>query len=641
MFCGSIVLAAAIALQGVTGENLRARAYFDANNVTVGDPLVLTIDFLGEADFAALHPPALSRAVDRRDWKLDDASAKTDTFRDARRLTYRIRPMREGVLWFPALEFGYSGKDGVPRTVRANEIPVHARGGAQVVVEDMSEETGKMPAPPELVDVNSGTSGGDFASPLNEDEAFRWRKAMAKPTAAAFAEFDFPAARMNEATCELRAGNWARAMQIYTRLEWRVGQTPEIEKGMKAALALRYDNPDADLPAWREFLRPILRYGWMGRVGIVLGGFAALALFFWILGRGIRAVACVAVAVTLVGAATAETTETVTTNADGSVTVTKTVRNGSFSYTSSSTTGGTGLSPSARGGSLFGSDPFEMFENFDPFGHRRRQANRPKPQISVALAPERPSVTVGEDFNLVLTIELPRYVAISDGIRLSIAEQDKMQQVGAPQNLTNQPSRNPTNVICRMVFPMRANEPFEGLHYSVEGAYVFTQDRSFFQRSVPFASGNRLSPLTVKPLPTAGQPADFAGIVSEGLRIHETCDLLTVGTNDVVTITYRLFARGFVPEAFLPPGAAFEWGRRKGTGGNPTEIEYRRYFVADGAKETPRIGVSYYDPRTKTYKSAKTGGTPLAYRSAESEKASAAILKTNDPGRDAKGKGTK
>ena len=90
------LLLAAIQLVGVEGSDLRARAFFDANNVKVGDPMVLTIDFLGEADFKDLHPPALAKAVGRKDWKLDDISAKTDTFRDARRLTYRVRPMREG-----------------------------------------------------------------------------------------------------------------------------------------------------------------------------------------------------------------------------------------------------------------------------------------------------------------------------------------------------------------------------------------------------------------------------------------------------------------------------------------------------------------------------------------------------------------
>ena len=144
-------LIAAIQLTGVTGRDLRARAFFDANNVKVGDPMILTVDFIGAAEFKDLHPPALARVVGRRDWKLDDASAKTDTFRDARRLTYRVRPMREGVLWFPALEFEYLGVDGETRTVRANAIPVHAKGGAQVVVEEMGEDADKMPTPPELI----------------------------------------------------------------------------------------------------------------------------------------------------------------------------------------------------------------------------------------------------------------------------------------------------------------------------------------------------------------------------------------------------------------------------------------------------------------------------------------------------------
>ena len=74
--------------------------------------MVLTVDFLGAADFKDLHPPALSRFVARKDWKLDDISAKTDTFRDARRLTYRVRPLKEGVVWFPALTFEYAGADG-------------------------------------------------------------------------------------------------------------------------------------------------------------------------------------------------------------------------------------------------------------------------------------------------------------------------------------------------------------------------------------------------------------------------------------------------------------------------------------------------------------------------------------------------
>ena len=192
-----------IELLGVQGNALRARAFFDANNVKVGDPLILTIDFIGEADFKDLHPPALAKAVGKGDWKVDDVSAKTDTFRDARRLTYRVRPMREGVLWFPSLEFEYAGPNGEKRLVRSNDIPVHAKGGAQVVVEEMGEETNAMPKPPELV---YPVFDSCVPGPNDDDLIFAWKKAMAKPTADAFVEFDFPAARMNEATCARGTG---------------------------------------------------------------------------------------------------------------------------------------------------------------------------------------------------------------------------------------------------------------------------------------------------------------------------------------------------------------------------------------------------------------------------------------------------
>ena len=607
------LLVCAIQLGGVTGTDLRARAFFDANNVKVGDPLILTVDFVGSAEFKDLHPPKLSRVVSARDWKVDDASAKTDTYRDARRLTYRVRPMRDGVVWFPSLEFAYQTPDGSPRVIRANEIPVHARAGAQVVVAEMEEDPNGLPKPPELV------LAADFAAPglvLSSDERFAWRKACARPTADGFSGFDFPAARLNEATCAIREGNWARAMGVYRRLEWRIGQTPEIERGIVAALALKVDNPAVELPVVRQVLRPVLRYGWQGRVGIVGGALAALALLFWLLGRLIRAVACVAVACAFATAASAETVETVTTNADGSVTHRRVTTGGngnfSFSFSSSSSSGGMPRPAAGRKGGR-GLDPFSLFEEWDPFGMNHPRVKRPPVQVTVRLEPDKPVVSVGEDFDLVLSIDQPRYISFSDGVRLSIAEQGKMQQTGAGQALRSVKSKNPTNVVQRLVFPMRANEPFTNLHFSVEGEYVFANDHPFFRQATPFMSGTRHARLTVRPLPAEGCPDDFGGIVAHGVSLFETCDLLRVHTNDVVTITYRLRPQGYVPASFLPRDVAFEWTRQNDRSGQLAEIEYRRYFVADGTPKSPRFSVSYYDPRKQAYQTVSVGGTALKY----------------------------
>ena len=572
-----ILLFCAIQLAGVEGNDLRARAFFDANNVKVGDPMVLTIDFLGEADFKDLHPPALAKAVGRKDWKLDDVSAKTDTFRDARRLTYRVRPMREGVLWFPALEFEYKGKDGSKRHVRSNEIPVHAKGGAQVVVEEMGENTDEMPAPPALV--------SEFQVPsskfkVSEDVEFAWKKAMVKPTADAFAEFDFPEARMNEATCAIREGNWARAMKIYAALEWRIGQTPEIERGMIAALALKYDNSAVELPVWRQVLRPLLRFGWKGRVGLVLGGFAALAFLFWLIGRGIRAVACLAIVVGFSSAADAQ---------------------GLFQQMEEQMRRMHQQMQQSMGGFSF------------HFGEEEREQVRIVARVSTS----KPILQVGDPFEFIVALEYPRTASVGQ-IRLSPLEKFGLVFTGQARNLADGKSSNPSNVVKRIALPARYDVPYRGrVAFSIEGMVSGSETRGRGMFTMSFSNSFQCETppvaINVRPLSSVNQPKDFAGIISEGLRIHETCDILTVGTNDVVTITYRMRPNGYVPADFLPKGAAFEWVRQADAEGRIREIEYRRYFVADGAAKTPELVVPYYDPRTKTYKSAKTGGTPLKY----------------------------
>ena len=570
------VIFCAIQLVGVTGSELRARAFFDANNVKVGDPMVLTVDFLGAADFHNLHPPALAKAVDRRVWRLDDASAKTDTFRDARRLTYRVRPLKEGVIWFPSIEFEYSSADGSKRIVRSNDIPVHAKGGAQVVVAEMDEDTDEMPSPPDLMQTASSLA--------SDDEEFAWRKACAHPTADAFVGFSCPEARFNEARCAILEGNWARALKVYARLEWRVGQTPDVERGIVAALARRYDNPAVELPVWRQVLRPILRHAWCGRVAIVLGGLALLALVGWLLGRGIRALACVAAALLFALPADAQ-----------------------------------GIFQQMR----------QMQENMERQMQQMRQSfggfsfhfgekeEREPIVITASVATDRKSLQVGEPFEFIVSIEAPRTASVGQ-IRMTPSEAFGLTVAGPTQNLEDAPSRNPSNVVKRIAVPVRYDVPFKGsISFSIEGMVSERRTRNggMFNMSFSNSFSCETPPLEIdiKPLPSAGQPKDFSGIISEGLAVFELPDVLRVETNDVVTITYKLRPNGYVPADFLPRGAAFEWTRQKDNNGKVTEIEYRRYFVADGAAETPALSISYYDPRIKAYKTVTAGGTRLVY----------------------------
>ncbi len=583
------LLLAAIKLVGVTGDELTTRAYFDVNNAKVGDPLVLTIDFIGEADFTSLHPPSLSKHVERSDWKVDDMSAKTETDTKrvggffssrevavARSLTYRVRPMREGVLWFPALSFEYADAAGNVRTITANEIPVHAKMGEQVVVQDLAADSEKMPEPPEIA--------SDPGVPLTDDEMFAWRKACAEPSVEAFSQFSFPAGRMNEATCSIRDGKWQHALKIYNRLEWSVGQTPDIERGILAARALKFDNAAAELPVWRVVGRPVLKYAWAGRAGILLGALVGISLLFWLLGRAIKALACIAFLVLIV--------------------------------------------PAAQGQGMFDEMERMMQE------HRRMMQNmqqqmgqmqtmsfsmggeQQKPiEIKASIRTEPAQLQVGETFAFILAIETPKSASVGQ-IQIQPSEMYGLTQDGRVENLTDGTSTNPSNVVKRLSIPVRYDVPFKGpISFKVSGMVSGRQQtaRMTYSFSNNFEVETPSIDVDIRPLPSAGQPEDFSGIISEGLKLSERLDMRRVESNDVIRITYRLEYKGYLPKKWQPQGVAFEIGRGNAPGGAKA-IEWLRYFVADGAAETPRMSISYYDPKTKSYKRVQAGGSHVQYK---------------------------
>ncbi|MBR4476720.1 MAG: BatD family protein, partial [Kiritimatiellae bacterium] len=412
---------------------------------------------------------------------------------------------------------------------------------------------------------------------LSDDDLFAWRKACANPTADAFAKFDFAEARLNEARCAILEGDWRRAIDIYSRLEWQIGQTPAIERGLIAALALRFQNPSVELPVWRQVGRPILRYGWKGRFALVFGGAAAFILVFWLLGRIIRILACIAVVAMFALPAVAQ----------------------------------------AR-------DPFAEMEEM----HRQMRAQmqqmismptsgsfnisiggeqQPNVEIAASVETSRSDIQVGDAFDFILRLEAPKGVGISQ-LQLTPSETFGLQQIGQSSQLVEEPSKNPSNVVMRMSVPVRYDVPFKGrMTFTVSGMstvrqvanggrFSFTSSASFSRRTAPIE-------IDIKPLPSDNQPQNFSGIIADRVSVVESVDPKTVETNDVVTITYRMNHNGYLPEGWQPEGAAFEW----------TKGEWRRYLVADGIEATPEVEVVYYDPSAKAYRTLKTGSTPLVY----------------------------
>ncbi|MGN0851787.1 MAG: BatD family protein [Kiritimatiellia bacterium] len=125
---------------GAIASNFTVRATLDTNVCTAGDPLVLTLDVAGATDASMVHPPSFAEALKGSVFRLDESSAKTDTFAGFRRFTWRVRPTKAGTVEFPALPVAYF--DLATRayaTCRTEAIPIQVKAGAQATLGALGE----------------------------------------------------------------------------------------------------------------------------------------------------------------------------------------------------------------------------------------------------------------------------------------------------------------------------------------------------------------------------------------------------------------------------------------------------------------------------------------------------------------------
>ena len=575
------VLLAAITLDGVSGAGLSVTSELDANNVRIGDPVELRICFYGSADFSTIHAPALSRVLDRKKWRVDDAGAKTDTYRDARRLIYMVRPLEAGVLEFPALEFSYEDAEARKMvSISTLPIPVRVRRGSQIALAQLDDARVDLPNPDGII-VDLAASGWGSADGLGEDGLFAWRKACANPSAAAFAEFDFPEARLNEAACDVMDGNWARAMKTYSRLEWRIGQVPAIERGMVAALARRTGNPNQELPMWRQVMRPVLRHGALGRTSTVLGALLAAALLTFLVRRGVRALACLAVLAASTSAFAAP--------------------RGGFSPLDELERMRKEMDAQMQmmlNGPAFGGGGAPMVVN----GRPAREA-----KVTASVRPDRTGLTAGAEFKFILSLEMPKTCTVSD-LKFLPSQTVGYSMVGSGEMLTDGHAADTNNVVRRIAIPVRYDAPFSGrVTFTVsgmkEGRIAMNGGRFVSSFSSSFRIVSDPIWMEVKPLSDANRPADYSGAVGSAFRITRRAEPESVATNDVVVIDYAMRYSGFLPPGAVPGAVSFGDG----------EIRFRRYFVADGSPKTDGFSFPYYDVTAKDYRRATAPGVPLSY----------------------------
>lgn len=544
------VLLTVIKLTGVIGNDLASRAFFDCHNVKVGDPMILTLDFLGEAEFKDLHPPKLSKVLDSKAWKVDDKSAKTQTVEGARRLTYRVRPLKEGLLWLPKLDFEYENEAGEKEIVSSNPAPVRVKKGEQVEVAGIGEDYSKMPEPPELLSELEKEVG---ARDWTEDMEFQWNRAISKPSAEAFAAFDFPEARMNEAIMSIKEGNWARAMNLLHKLEWEIGQTDIWEQAMVAALALKYDNPQAELPVWRKILRPVLKFDWKNRLGLIFSALVVLIALGKLLGKLMRVIAVLTLFFAL---------------------------------------------PS------FAEDPFAMMEKMMErqrqqmqnmmsfsFGGETEEPIEVKAKVEV----DKPVFSVGEEFNFIVSFEASEEYSIGQ-VRITPSEMFGMKVMGQTKNL----DKRKLSIPVRYDVPMKAR-----LGFAIDGMVSGKRESKGKGRQFSFTFSNSFHvdapkiSLEVKPL--EGAPENFSGIIANKLDVSYQILDKNTEEGDVVRLYYLLEPHGgFIPKRYLPEGFAFEDKRSSQDG----SVSYLRFWINDGGAPMP-VEIVYYNPETKTYETAR------------------------------------
>lgn len=120
---------------GAIGTNLVCTASLDASVCTAGDPLTLTLDIQGDGDLSRIHPPALADCAANTSFRIDDASARTETLGDRRRFTWRVRTVKAGTVEFPPLPFSWY--DPIARryvTAMTESIPIQVKAGAQAAL---------------------------------------------------------------------------------------------------------------------------------------------------------------------------------------------------------------------------------------------------------------------------------------------------------------------------------------------------------------------------------------------------------------------------------------------------------------------------------------------------------------------------
>jgi hypothetical protein len=266
----------------------------------------------------------------------------------------------------------------------------------------------------------------------------------------------------------------------------------------------------------------------------------------------------------------------------------------------------------------------------------------PRGKAAVALIVSADSVNVGEQVDVVTAAWFPR------DLRLQLRRPPTLQPpvidgvwsypqsapagIAATRNIGG--SAYDLFVAHQVVFPLVAGTiaiPGAMLKYSTPLAL------QFFSQEERFALSSRPETLTVRPLPTAGRPADFSGAVGSALKLERRVTPPTAHVGEGVAVELALTGEGNTalwppPEVRWPRNlrayvdrveeqVSTEQGR---VGGVKT---FRYLVVPDSATPVtlPAVSYAYYDLAARAYRSAAVAAASLPVAASGEAAASVAL----------------
>ncbi len=128
---------------GVAGTSLNLKAKLDTSTCKVGDPVTLTIDVTGKVNPLNLRAPTLALTPEeKKSFRLYDDTIESDTIKDGKRFSWKLRPLQSGTLEIPAIKASYyNTQEGKYITEATAPIPLQVSATTQIAAESNSEET--------------------------------------------------------------------------------------------------------------------------------------------------------------------------------------------------------------------------------------------------------------------------------------------------------------------------------------------------------------------------------------------------------------------------------------------------------------------------------------------------------------------